>query len=244
MAASDAAAARRGDGRAAAARCPRGAGATGSPSGWLRIAAALVLPAVLVAFFFTFGFLKSENANKALQVSRRRRGGRRRDLGALLGHGPAHQHAAIEGGGCGASLRVRRAWRRPARLLPGVPGDQHHDHQLPELQLDRLGRVGQLRADLHREHLPGSDPQQLRLGPGGPRRCGAHRPLLRHPGRQAAATRRSRFLEVADLPADGDLLRRRVRGVEVRLQLPRRGLRRADRSDQRHRAPLSADGAT
>ncbi len=34
----------------------------------LRIAAALVLPAVLVVFFFTFGFLKSENANKALQV--------------------------------------------------------------------------------------------------------------------------------------------------------------------------------
>jgi alpha-glucoside transport system permease protein len=34
----------------------------------LRIAAALVLPAVLAVFFFTFGFLKEENANKALQV--------------------------------------------------------------------------------------------------------------------------------------------------------------------------------
>jgi alpha-glucoside transport system permease protein len=34
----------------------------------LRIAAALVLPAVVVVFFFAFGFLKDENANKAVQV--------------------------------------------------------------------------------------------------------------------------------------------------------------------------------
>lgn len=35
---------------------------------FLRIAVALVLPAVVLVFFFAFGFLKDEDANKALQV--------------------------------------------------------------------------------------------------------------------------------------------------------------------------------
>ncbi|MDJ0923080.1 MAG: sugar ABC transporter permease [Acidimicrobiia bacterium] len=34
----------------------------------LRVASALVLPAVVIAFFFIFGFLKDEEANKAIQV--------------------------------------------------------------------------------------------------------------------------------------------------------------------------------
>ncbi len=85
---------------------------------------------------------------------RRGAGGHRRDLGALLGHGPAHRHAAER----------RRRRRCVPSCSPDLPSPCSAStwctrrstpcSQLPERQLDRLGRVRQLRADLHREHLP------------------------------------------------------------------------------------------
>ncbi|MGH8950154.1 MAG: carbohydrate ABC transporter permease [Acidimicrobiia bacterium] len=48
---------------------PEPGASTNSPQVWLlRIASALVIPAVLVLFFFTFDFLKQEDINKIVQV--------------------------------------------------------------------------------------------------------------------------------------------------------------------------------
>lgn len=48
---------------------PTGGGPAGSAGVWiLRVASALVLPILVIGFFLVFGFLKNEDANKALQV--------------------------------------------------------------------------------------------------------------------------------------------------------------------------------
>ena len=55
----------------------------------------------------------------------------------------------------------------------------------------------------------------------GPAGGGQHRPRLRHPRRPAASRRGGR--QVDDLPADGDLVRRRRRHLPPDLQLPPEG---------------------
>ena len=122
------------------------------------------------------------------------------------------------------------------RRLSGLPGVRVAPAQLLRPVRPELRRLQQLRLGGQRRRVPAVDPQQPPLAA---RRAG-DRDLLR------AGHRRPRrpdlvgqYRQVADLHADGDLLRRRVRDLEVRLRLPRRGLD-ADRPAQRDRPGPSA----
>ena len=95
-------------------------------------------------------------------------------------------------------------------------------------------RARQLPVRLHRREHAAVDPQHRAVDRARAARRGEHRARLRHPRRPAPPRRGGR--EVADLPADGDLVRRRRRHVAAHLQLPARGVRHEHRPAERHLA--------
>ena len=115
--------------------------------------------------------------------------------------------------------------------LPGLPGRRDAPAVLPRPRRHQFRRPRQLPVGLRRPRVPQVDPQQhavagrragrLHVPRAGHRR--AHRPHLVGQHRQEP-----------DLPADGDLLRRRQRDLEVHLRISRRRPD-ADRHAQRHR---------
>ena len=77
-----------------------GGGQSNTPEVWvLRILSALVVPAVLVVFFFSFGFLKDPDVNKFLQVVVARRRGILGVWALYWGMDRAGQRAAGRGRG-------------------------------------------------------------------------------------------------------------------------------------------------
>ncbi len=138
-----------------------------------------------------------------------------------------------------AAVRVHRpAARDPARL-PHLPGHQHDPHQLQGRAAAR-SFVG-----LDNYEFVFTDESMLRsmrntagwiiLVPLVAVSVGL---AVRHAGRPAAPRRGRR--QVADLPADGDLVRRRRGHVPADLQLPPAGLRHEHRAAQRRSGRASA----
>ncbi len=156
-------------------------------------------------------------------VPGRRRGDRRRRrrrVLPLLGHEPRGGVPAGSLSGRRAALRVRRPRAGHPDGVPDLPGDQHDPRQLQGLERRGLRRLRQLQVRLHRpEHAP-RDPEHVRMDRhrAAPRRV--HRTRVRDAGRPAPPGRGRG--QVDDLPADGDLVRRRLDHLEVDLQLSAR----------------------
>ena len=188
-------------------RCPTssGAGCCGSPQRSRSRSSAFFLLSA------TFQFLRDEDANRGLVV-----------LVAIvvgvvgvfalywaMNRVVGSASRSVPRGRATVGLRWSRAGH-PERL-PAVPGDQHRSCSACRTLGPRVRRARQLRFRLLRRAHAAVAPQHG--GVGHPRTAvrGEHRTRVRDAGRSAPSGRGRR--EVDDLPADGDLVRRRGRHV-------------------------------
>ena len=180
---------------------------------------------------------RTPTASLVVAVALARR--RRRRVRALLGHEPGRRLAAGAVPRRRAAVRLRRPGARDPRRVPRLSGDQH-DHASASRTRIRQGFVGldNYRFVFTDESMLAVDAEHVALDRARPARRGQRRARVRDPGRPAAARRGGR--EVADLPADGDLVRRRGGHVPAHLQLPARGVRHEHRAAERHQVRARA----